>query len=423
MEEKDLQKLIETSNAKLDQFNEMLEKGAKSSAEIEAKHKELSEIVLKLSKESGEASKKLEDQLDAMDKKMQTALQNTPQGQKTFADQMKEMFTSDKYKAACAQKGVPVDFDIKANEITTSTFTETNGPVIQRMYEPGIVSAPQRPTPVWDLISKGTTTSDFVITTERSSQTIGASATHVAEAGAFPQSYAAWTTYVWGVNKIAEHIKVAQEKLEDWEYVRGEVMDMLMTNIPHVREGKLLTGYNATQVWNGIINTTAQVAKDFAKPTGFDSVTFANRFDVLRAAILQVEVGNSASLENKMGFFPNAILLHPADAANMEIVKASDGQYVLPPFTAQGGLVVRGIRVIPTLYMTAGKFLVGDFTAAKAWVNRTLQVRMWDQNSTDPIYDLVTFTASHRLAFGIGATKAYGFVYGDFDDAITLISA
>ena len=82
-----------------------------------------------------------------------------------------------------------------------------------------------------------------------------------------------------------------------------------------------------------------------------------------------------------------------------------------------------GVRIVPTIYMTAGKFLVGDFLQAKAWVRRGLNINMWDQNASDPIYDLVTFTASHRLAFGVGATKAYAFVYGDFNSAIGLIGA
>lgn len=420
MDEKELKQITDQINAKLDQFNDSL--GKKADADkLEAKHKELTDMIAKLP--ASEQVKKMQDQLDAMDVKMQNALQNTSKGQKTIADQLKDTFSSAEFKAAAKGHGEMYNFEIKANEITTSnSFTETNGPVIQRMYEPGIVSAPQRPTPVWDLISKGTTTSDFVIVTERSSQTIGASATHVSEAGSFPQSYAGWTTYVYGVNKIAEHIKVAREKLEDWEYVRGEVMDMLLTNIPHIREGKFLTGYNATQVWLGIINTTSQVAKDFAKPTGFDAVANVNNYDVLKAAILQCQLGNSANLANKMGYNPNAVLLNPTDLANLMLTKDVNGQYIRPLWV-NGELNIDGVRVVPTIYMTAGTFLVGDFTQAKAWVNRSLQINMWDQNSTDPIYDLVTFTASHRLAFGIGAVKAYAFVYGTFASAKGLIAA
>jgi len=97
--------------------------------------------------------------------------------------------------------------------------------------------------------------------------------------------------------------------------------------------------------------------------------------------------------------------------------------YIIPPFAGANGTVIRGIRVIPSMYMTAGKFLVGDFTQAKVWVSRSLTINMWDQNDTDPIYDLVTFTASHRLAFGVGATKAYAFVYGSFDTALAAILA
>ena len=419
MDEKELKQITDQLNVKLDQFNDSL--GKKADADkLEAKHKELVDMIAKLP--ASEDVKKMQDQLDAMDKKIQEQILNyTKKGQQTISEQLEDALKSEGVKMMMKGRGSSFNFDIKANELTTSQFTETNGPVIQRMYEPGVVSAPQRPVPIWDLVSKGVLTSDYAIVTERSSQTIGAA--RAAEAATFAQSYGGWTTYKYGAIKIAEYLKVSREKLEDWEYVRGEVMDMLSTNIPHIREGYFLTGYYATENWLGLINTTSQVAKDFAKPTGFEAVSYWNRFDVLRAAILQCEIGNSGSLANKMGYMPNAILVHPADAANMELVKDQDGQYVLPPFSAPNGVVVRGVRVIPTLYMTAGKFLVGDFTQAKAWVNRTLNINMWDQNESDPIYDLVTFTASHRLAFGVGATKAFAFVYGDFSTAGPLIAA
>lgn len=421
MDEKELKALIDGSNAKLDKINELLEKKANIEV-IEAKYKELTDALEKLSKENGEAAEKIQKQMDSLDVKVQNAGFNGPEGQKTVSQQLKEMLTSDNYKMACKSKS-PTEFEIKANEITTSnSFTETNGAVIARMYEPGVVSAPQRETAIWDLISKGSTNSDYVIATERSSQTIGATATNVTEAGVFGQSYGGYTTYKYGVHKIAEYLKVAQEKLEDWEYVRGEIMDMLMTNIPHIRESKILTGYDASINWAGIINTTAQVAKDFAVPTGFQAVSFGNYFDVLRAAILQVRLGNT-SLANKRGWNANGILVNPVDAANMELIKDENGQYVLPPFSAPNGAVIRGVRVVESDYITADEFIVGDFTAAKAWLKRSLTIKMWDQNDTDPIYDLVTFTASHRLAFGIGAVRAYAFVYGKFSTAKAAVIA
>lgn len=420
MDEKELKQITDQINSRFDQLNDIVAKKADADG-MEKKYAELADLIAKLP--ASAEVKKMQDQLDAMDVKMQTAFLSTKQGQETIPEQLKKALQSDEYKAASKDRGRAFNFEVKSNELTSSQFTETNGLVIAAMYEPGVISAPQRPTPVWNLISKGVATSDPVIHVERSAQTIGASATHVDEAGAFGQSYGGWTTYKFGVHKIAEYIKVAREKLEDWEYVRGEVMDMLLTNIPHIREGKFLTGYDATDVWTGLINTTSAVAKTFAKPTGLAAVTDAAYVDVLRAAILQVELGNSASLANKMGYNPTGILLNPADVANMELKKDSAGQYVIPPFASANGLTVKGVPVFPTIYMTAGSYLVGDFSAAKAWVKRSLQINMWDQNSTDPIYDLVTFTASHRLAFGVGAVKAYAFVTGTFADGIGLISA
>jgi HK97 family phage major capsid protein len=196
-------------------------------------------------------------------------------------------------------------------------------------------------------------------------------------------------------------------------------MDMLRNEIPMLRETKLLTGSGSSDI-KGIISSGTPYAQAFAKPTGFDSVAKTNNFDVLEAAILQVMLGSAAS--QKTGFQPNLILLHPADLSNMKLVKDDDGGYIIPPFAAANGLVVSGVPVAASSELTAGQFLVGDFTRAKAFVKRNLEIRLWDQNSTDPIYDLVTFTSSMRLAFRIKGPDCYAFVYGTFNTAKPLIS-
>ena len=140
------------------------------------------------------------------------------------------------------------------------------------------------------------------------------------------------------------------------------------------------------------------------------------------AAILQVQLGNTALLYG-MGFLPTAITMNYADIANIRNLKDTLGQYIFPQYLNMDQLNIAGIPIIGSFDIPAGTFLVGDFTKAKAFIKRDLTVRMWEQNESDPIYDLVTFTGTQRLAFRVKGIESYAFVTGTFASAKTLIEA
>lgn len=310
---------------------------------------------------------------------------------------------------------------MKAGDITTGgDFSSGTGTiVIPGDRDPLVGKQPWRPLPIWDNISKGVIGpgKGYVDYVERTNAFGGA--TTAEGSGAFGQSSGSWASAKATVYKLGAYIKASRESLEDVDFIESEIMDLLNNELPQLRESKLLTGSGSSDI-QGLISSGTPLAQAFAKPSGLAAVAKANEFDVLRAAILQVQIGDGGTYT--AGFQPNLILLHPSDAANMELVKDDNGQYVLPPFTASNGMVVKGVPVATSLYQTAGTFLVGDFSRAKAYVKRNLEIRMWDQNSTDPIYDLVTFTASMRLAFLVKALDQYAFVYGTFTTGKSLIA-
>jgi hypothetical protein len=65
--------------------------------------------------------------------------------------------------------------------------------------------------------------------------------------------------------------------------------------------------------------------------------------------------------------------------------------------------------------------LVGDFSKVTLYIRRGIEIKIWDQDSTDPEYDLKTITASVRAAVKFPAPHAYAFVYDQFDDIISAI--
>lgn len=239
-----------------------------------------------------------------------------------------------------------------------------------------------------------------------------------AENNAFGASDALWTEVEASVKKITDSLPVTNEMLEDTEFVRSEIMSMLMTNIPHLRETQILAGANSATEMNGLL--TAATA--FSLPTGVASVSAPNAVDGLRAAMLQCKLGYNASNAYTKGFIPDAVVLNPVDAHNIGGLKDSDGKWLLPGWF-QGAKVIDGVPVIESTDMTAGSYLVARIAACKYYTRRGLVVRFWDQYDTDPMYDRVLFTATERGCVKVGNITAYGLITGTIAAAVAAVTA
>ena len=341
------------------------------------------------------------------------------------------MFTSDSFKALQEKSrrgsigGQEWNGEVKANEITTSgNMVSSSGTlIIGQETEPLVARVPWRTNPIWNLVDKGVVgpNKNSVGWVERNVQTTGAAMK--AENAKFGQSVAGFIKNKVDVKKITDYIKITREDMEDTDFIISEVMDLLNNQIPRLRETQLLTGSGAGDEIKGILSTGTPYAKAFAVPSGVKpSNAIVTEYDVIQIAITQVMLGNT-TLAYGQGYYPTAIIMNPTDITNMRLVKDTIGQYIFPAFLGMQGMEVAGIPAIPSFDITAGTFLVGDFTRAKAFVKRDLTIRMWEQNESDPLYDLVTFTASQRLAFRIKDIEAYGFTYGTFAGAKELIAA
>lgn len=429
MDEKELKGLIDKSNEALSSLRKEIEgKGT----DIKTLEKKLDDISLKI---EGLPDGKIVDQfkgdLTALEAKIKDIKMQTPEGRKSQEEKLVELFTSDSFKAIQEKSrrgslgGQEWNSEVKANEITTSgSMTSSSGTlIIGQETEPLVTRVPWRTNPIWSLVDKGVVgaNKNSVGWVERNTQTTGAAMK--AENAKFGQSVAGFIKNKVDVKKITDYIKITREDMEDTDFIISEVMDLLNNQIPRLRETQLLTGSGAGDDIKGILSTGTPYAKAFAVPSGVKPAnSIITNYDVLQIAITQVMLGNTA-LAYGMGFYPTAIIMNPVDITNMRLIKDTIGQYIFPTFLGLNGMNVGGIPVVPSYDIPAGEYLVGDFTRAKAFVKRDLTIRMWEQNESDPLYDLVTFTASQRLAFRIKDIEAYGFVYGTFAGSIELVSA
>lgn len=420
MDEKKFKEMVEAADQNYKELKEAVEKKA-DAEKIETLQEELQEKIDKAmtidDKNLTEYVKEVQDHANTLEEQIKDIVQKAQKSAKHPEEELDEFLNGEDWKGAVKlwkggasyQKIQSLGLS-KVLTVGSDLTAGTSSPVILPSREPGVEAAPRADTPIYNLVQKGTTDRDKVSWIERTLASEDNSPGTTAENNEFDESDAAWTEVEAAVKKLTDSFKCTNEMLEDTEFVRSEIMSMLSTNIPHLRETQLLSGSNAGNNMNGL--TTA--AEDFAVATGIDSVASPNNIDVIRAAFTQVMIGYNGSNAYTKGYTPNAIVLNPVDAHNIGSIKDANGNYVLPMYLSANGKVIDGVPVIVSIDMTAGYFLVGDISAAKYYTRRGLVVRFWDQYNEDPMYDRVLFTATERGCQKISNIAAYALVYGTF---------
>lgn len=419
-EKKAAQELEAKLDKKFDSFNEELTKASEFKEQYVKDLDGLREELKKCADK--EYAEKSQTHIDTLEGRINELETKGASDVEPIEKQMDKFFETEEFKIAKSAKGKQAIMNLKADTISTSnSFTQTNSPIIPYMREPGVAVDPRNPFILTQLFARGVTNSDNVDWVERSDETVGAAA--VAEEGAFAQSDLSWTSYVVPVKKIGGHIKVTREKLEDTDYIRGEIMEALGYQAPHMLEYYLWNGTGSSNQIYGILGSgTYNQAPSFSKPSGVETVQNANEYDVLAAAILQVELG--ANTATAVGYMPNAIIVHPVNYYNMTRLKDTRNQYLVG---MDGIMRVNGVPIYKSTRVTAGTYLVGDFSQGKLYMRRNTEIRMWEQNENDVLYDRVTFTVSNRAALKIAhattGLKRRAFVYGTFAAGIAAIGA
>lgn len=374
-----------------------------------------------------DAFKNIQDQLNVIEGKLLDQGTSGPNRVKSVRQQIEEFFAKDNVKQLLSAKranpefkmGNGIDFEVKT--LTTADLTAIGTDSIAfgltAPLEPGVNKAPNNPILFYQLVQKGTVSKEYIAWTERNSVTRGADMR--GENTEAPASAITWNEAKADVKKIMDSISVSNETLEDIDYVSSEIMDLMQNNIPKKRDAEI---YNGTGLTTHLLGLTATgVAKAFAKPAQVDALQSPDNIDVLATAILQVMLGNNATDPEDIGFAPNAVVINPVDLHNVKLIRDAYGKFKYPELWMPTPSIA-GVPIYTTTRIAAGSFLVGDFNMAKYFTRRGMNIRMWDQNGTDPMYDRVTFTASERGVLRVKAHDKFAFVKGTFAAAKTELS-
>ncbi len=390
---------------------------------IKAEQKKQADAIAILNKASEDQKAELVAKLDASELKIKTlseqadalALQmkDSKFGKREVDsfDELKSIMTDKSKLEQLKQRDGKLSFEVKA---IMDTNTNLSGSalataVVVPMREPGIGKAPDRIPMLLDLISRGNTGSDTITWVERSART--ASAAAVAEGAAYAQSDMTYIQRSLAVERVGHYIKVQNRSLDDWDYLLSEINLELFTGLERILESYVYSGTGSTPQLQGITDTG--IAASYALAALNGTIVTPNQFDVLRAAYAQLMAAE---------YRPTAILINPVDGAAMDMPKNVDGTYLLPPFIAADRTYVKGIPIYESNLVTAGDFLIGDFSKDTLFMRKGITIQIFDQNENDVLYDRKTITAHVRAANRIKQPDYNAFVYDQFADAITLLS-
>lgn len=225
-----------------------------------------------------------------------------------------------------------------------------------------------------------------------------------AELAALPQADYDFVRNTAEVKKIGVYSKYSAEMVEDLPNLVSEIRNFLVTDLLNVIDAQLLSGDGTGDNLTGILeNAVTYDEGDFA-----GTILDANNFDVIETAASQVITALHT---------PNVVCLHPTDASAMNLTKGSDGHYVMPPFITSGGQTISGLRVVQNTGITAGTFLVGDFTKSTVKYRRGLTLELTNTDQDDFIKDRFTVKATARLVHRVRENDYEAFVTGSFATA------
>lgn len=263
--------------------------------------------------------------------------------------------------------------------------------------------------------SNTSATNGLFVTYVQQGQSASSDVAWTGEAKAKNEGEPAWNEVSERVQKVAVYVKVSKEMLDDLAFIRGEINNDLTESIRENIEQNLLTGTGTSGQLKGLIDASMGLpifgAGSFAL-----SIPNANISDLLRVVKAQIEGEN---------FTPSHVVMNPEDIAKLQLTKGTDGTYTypmyLPASSGDGEMIVAGMRIISSTYMTAGKYLVGDLSKVNIRFreNITLEVGL---DADDFTRNMVTMLAEARLVSYVKNNQKKAFVFGDISADITAIT-
>lgn len=205
-----------------------------------------------------------------------------------------------------------------------------------------------------------------------------------------PQNSTSFTGITLPLSKIAAYIKETDEIVTDAPFLTDEVENSLIFEVQNVEDATIISTVAGT---SGILAGTYGAGSSSIATTLEDGVLYA---------IKQIkEVGKLNA---------DAVIINPLDMYALQTAKDLNGQYVGGGFFygAYGNgeykapVFLWGVPVFESSEVTQGSVLISAKQAVKIWTKgNDVDVKLYEQNEDDAIYNRVTLVGEERLACAV----------------------
>ena len=204
-----------------------------------------------------------------------------------------------------------------------------------------------------------------------------------------PQNSTGFTPTTLALSKIAAYIKETDEIVSDAPFLASEVENALLYQLGLVEDATLISAVTGT---TGISGGTYGAGAGSIAGTLVDGVLYA------------IQAIKSAS-----AYDATAIIINPADMFTLMTAKDQNDQYYGGGFFfgpyGNGGfenvINLWGVPVFQSSAINAGDVLVVAKPAVKVWTKGGVDVKLYEQNEDDALYNRVTLLAEERIACAV----------------------
>jgi len=324
------------------------------------------------------------------------------EGFKSEQDQAKEslgeMFVkSEMFKSMAEGRSKFARLELKTAIVNA---TGQNQPLVPADRQVGIIANPNRILTIRDVLPVGRTSSNLVEYTKENVFTNSTGPQY--DSPAFenvtkPESAITFTLASAPVVTLAHFIPVSRQVLDDAPQLESYINSRLVYGLKLEEEDQLLNGNGTSGNVGGILKSGNFTAYTRA-------VTGDTKLDTLRRAITQAQLSE---------YMADTIVLNPADWESIELLKATDNQYVWSNPVAMAGPQIWGKRVIPTNSIASGTFLVGGFNmGAQLWDRQDAAVQISYEDGDNFKKNMATLLCEERICLTIFRPSA--FISGSF---------
>ena len=207
-----------------------------------------------------------------------------------------------------------------------------------------------------------------------------------AESAKKPQNSTSFEGITLALSKIAAYIKETDEILYDAPFLASEVQNALIYQIGKIEDGAIV----------GAIAGTSGIGV-----AEYDTSANQTLADGILAAILGIKADSA--------YDASVVLVNPADLLALLSAKDLNGQYIGGGyFTGAYGngaytmpTSIWGVPVFASSDITSGEAIVAAREAVKVWKKGGVDVRLFEQNEDDAIYNRVTLVGEERMACAV----------------------